>query len=91
MPGPSKSTLFMVQCALVVQPFYAFTSELYPERVRNQGRLELAIRNTGNVHSTNNIEAKDREQALKFSIEGGRSVHRRPRPRRKREPARRPA
>jgi pSer/pThr/pTyr-binding forkhead associated (FHA) protein len=59
------------QCSLDVQPFHAFSSDLYPERVRNRGNFDLSIRNTGNTHTTFNIAARDREQAVRFGIEGG--------------------
>jgi serine/threonine protein kinase len=59
------------QCSLDVQPYYGFRSEIYPERVRNRGNVELTVRNNSNTHTTFNIAARDREQAVRFTIEGG--------------------
>jgi serine/threonine protein kinase/pSer/pThr/pTyr-binding forkhead associated (FHA) protein len=60
-----------VQCVLVIEPYHSFNTEIYPERVRNRGRVELTIRNTGNTYDTYNIQTRDREGDVNFSIEGG--------------------
>ncbi len=60
-----------VQCVLVIEPYHSFNAEIYPERVRNRGRVELTLRNTGNTYDTYNIKTRDREGDVNFSIEGG--------------------
>ncbi|MCA0457950.1 MAG: protein kinase [Chloroflexi bacterium] len=59
-----------VQGALEVQPFYNFISDLEPERLRGGRRTELLINNTGNTFATYTIQARDREQAVRFEMEG---------------------
>lgn len=58
------------QCALNVLPFYNFRAELMPQRVRSGGRTELEISNTGNTYDTYTVQARDREQAIRFTADG---------------------
>lgn len=60
-----------VQGSLVVLPFYAFKTEIYPERVRNRSNIELSLRNEGNKHTAFQIQAKDREQLVAAKVDGG--------------------
>jgi serine/threonine protein kinase len=58
------------QCALNVLPFYNFRADLMPQRVRSGGRTELEITNTGNTYDTYTVQARDREQAIRFTADG---------------------
>lgn len=58
------------QGSMTIEPFYGFVTELQPERIRNTGRTELSITNTGNSHETYSIVARDREQAVGFDLDG---------------------
>jgi serine/threonine protein kinase len=58
------------QCSLTILPFYSYTTNLYPDRVRNKGKVELTIHNTSNSFSTFTVDARDREQQLLFNLEG---------------------
>ena len=58
------------QCSLTILPFYSYRTQLYPDRVRNKGKVELTIHNTSNTFSTFSVDARDREQALLFNLEG---------------------
>ena len=58
------------QCSLTILPFYSYKTNLYPDRIRNKGKVELTIHNTSNTFSTFSVDARDREQALLFNLEG---------------------
>jgi len=58
------------QGALNVEPFTSFTADLQPERIKGRGRAELSITNTGNTFGTYTIQARDREAAVNFALEG---------------------
>ena len=58
------------QCSLKILPFYSYISSLFPDRIRNKGKVELSIHNTSNTFSTFTVDARDREQALLFNLEG---------------------
>jgi serine/threonine protein kinase len=58
------------QCSLTILPFYSYRTNLFPDRVRNKGKVELSIQNTSNAFSTFTVDARDRDQALKFNLEG---------------------
>jgi serine/threonine protein kinase/predicted component of type VI protein secretion system len=58
------------QGSLTIEPFYGFVTDLQPERLRNSGRAELSITNTGNSHEAFSIVARDREQAVSFDLDG---------------------
>jgi len=59
-----------IQGALDVKPFYNFITDLEPERIKGGRRAELSISNTGNSFATYTIQARDREQAINFEMEG---------------------
>ncbi|MEP6984596.1 MAG: FHA domain-containing protein, partial [Chloroflexota bacterium] len=59
-----------IQGALNVEPFYNFITDLEPERIKGGRRAELSISNTGNSFATYTIQARDREQAIQFEMEG---------------------
>ncbi|GAB1420215.1 hypothetical protein MASR2M15_03040 [Anaerolineales bacterium] len=59
-----------VQGSLTIQPFQTFSVELYPQRIKDNRQTELTIRNTGNIHTTYQIEFRDREQILNYFLEG---------------------
>ncbi len=59
-----------IQGALQVEPFYNFITDLEPERIKGGRRAELSISNTGNSFATYTIQARDREQAIQFEMEG---------------------
>lgn len=59
-----------VQGALNVEPFYAYTTELAPGRIKRRGATELRISNTGNSFMTFMLQARDREQGLIFDVAG---------------------
>jgi serine/threonine protein kinase len=58
------------QGSLTIEPFHGFVTDLQPERIRNSGRTELTITNTGNLHEAFSIVARDREQAVSFDLDG---------------------
>lgn len=58
------------QIALEVEPFYSYTIDLDPERVKGRGRTELTITNTGNAFAKYTVQPKDREQAIRFDMVG---------------------
>ncbi len=58
------------QCSLTILPFHSFTTTLYPDRIRNKGKVELQIHNTSNTFGTYTIDARDREAELRFNLEG---------------------
>ena len=58
------------QGALNVEPFSNFVADLQPLRIKGRGRAELSISNTGNTFGTYTIQARDREQAVNFNMEG---------------------
>ncbi len=59
-----------IQGELQVEPFYNFITDLEPERIKGARRTELSISNTGNTFATYTIQARDREQAIQFEMEG---------------------
>ena len=58
------------QGAVTVEPVRSFTAELQPERVRGKGVTELALTNTGNTPAVYTVNARDREQAIRFNVSG---------------------
>ncbi len=58
------------QVALEIEPFYSYTIDLEPERIKGRGRSELTIANTGNTFAKYTVQAKDREQAVRFDMVG---------------------
>ena len=58
------------QVALEIQPFYSYTIDLEPERIKGRGRSELTISNTGNTFAKYTVQAKDREQGVRFDMIG---------------------
>lgn len=58
------------QCSLNVTPFYNFKIDVQPQRVRAGGRTEIEIFNTGNTYDTYTVQARDREQAIRFTADG---------------------
>jgi serine/threonine protein kinase len=58
------------QCSLNVLPYYNFNMDLSPQRVRGRGRTEIEIVNTGNTFDTYTVQARDREQAIRFQADG---------------------
>lgn len=58
------------QVALDVAPYYSYTIDLEPERIKRRGRSELVIRNTGNTTAKYTIQTKDREQMVRFDVSG---------------------
>jgi serine/threonine protein kinase len=58
------------QVALEVEPFYSYTIDLDPERIKGRGRSELTITNTGNAFAKYTVQPKDREQAIRFDMVG---------------------
>jgi serine/threonine protein kinase len=60
----------LVQGALDITPVYSFVTDLNPERVGGGRRTELTISNTGNTFATYTLQARDREQAVGFTLEG---------------------
>jgi len=59
-----------VQGALNVEPFYAYMTDLEPDRIKRRGAAELMISNTGNSFMTFMLQARDREQGLIFDLSG---------------------
>lgn len=59
-----------VQCSLIIAPFQNFVAEMEPERVRGKGRVDVVIKNTGNTHTTYTVEARDKEQVVRFDLGG---------------------
>jgi len=59
-----------VQCSLIIAPFQNFVAEMEPERVRGKGRVDIVIKNTGNTHTTYTVEARDKEQVVRFDLGG---------------------
>lgn len=64
------TTSTATQGSLTIEPFNGFTTDMQPERLRGRGRVELTITNTGNMHQTFSITARDREQVVAFDLEG---------------------
>lgn len=58
------------QIGLDVTPYYSYTIDLEPERIKRRGRTELTIRNTGNTPAKYTIQTKDREQMVRFDVTG---------------------
>lgn len=58
------------QGALTIEPFRTFTVDLQPERIRGRGITELTIHNTGNIPGVYTVQARDREQAVHFGVDG---------------------
>jgi serine/threonine protein kinase len=58
------------QVSLNIEPFYSYTIDLDPDRVKGRGRAELTIANTGNTFAKYTVQAKDREQAVRFDFVG---------------------
>jgi serine/threonine protein kinase len=58
------------QCVLNILPFYNFKTNLYPQRIKFRGRVEVEITNTGNTFDTFTVQARDREQAIQFQTDG---------------------
>lgn len=58
------------QVALEIEPFYSYTIDLDPDRIKGRGRSELTITNTGNTFAKYTVQAKDREQAVRFDMVG---------------------
>ncbi len=58
------------QVALEIEPYYSYTIDLEPQRVKGRGRAELTIANTGNTFAKYTVQPKDREQALMFDLVG---------------------
>ncbi|MBK8135672.1 MAG: protein kinase [Chloroflexi bacterium] len=58
------------QVALDVTPYYTYTIDLEPERIKRRGRTEMVIRNTGNTTAKYTIQTKDREQMVRFEVSG---------------------
>lgn len=53
---------------LQVNPFYTYTTDLDPKRVKRRGRTELIITNQGNIDNTYTLNGRDREQTLAFTL-----------------------
>ncbi len=51
---------------LVVNPFYKFTSELHPERIRSGRIARIILQNQGNTLDTFNLKWQDRADELTF-------------------------
>lgn len=51
---------------LQINPFYTYTTDLDPRRVRWRGRTELIMTNQGNMPNTYTLAGRDREQTLNF-------------------------
>jgi len=58
------------QCSLTILPFHSFTTSLYPDRIRNKGKVELQIQNTSNTFGTFTVNARDRDAELIFNLDG---------------------
>ncbi len=58
------------QCSLTILPFNSYTTSIYPDRLRNKGKVELQIHNTSNTFATFTIAPRDREAMLHFNLEG---------------------
>jgi serine/threonine protein kinase len=58
------------QGALTVSPFHSFVADLQPERIKGRGYAELTLHNTGNTPGIYTILARDREQAMRFGVDG---------------------
>lgn len=58
------------QVALDVTPYYSYTIDLEPERIKRRGRSELVIKNTGNTTAKYTIQTKDRDQMVRFDVSG---------------------
>lgn len=53
---------------LQLEPFYGFTSDLTPNRLRGRGTVVLKINNAGNTPMNFHVRARDREDALNIGI-----------------------
>lgn len=58
------------QCSLTILPYNSYVTNIYPDRIRNKGKVELTIHNTSNTFNTFTVDARDREQLVKFNLEG---------------------
>lgn len=59
-----------VQGTLIIEPFSNYVATLEPERIRRKGLCEVKVTNTGNTYGTYTIQARDREQAIRFEQAG---------------------
>ncbi len=67
--GQPHALPVIVPGRLQVEPFYGFTSDMQPTRLKdNSKRPQLTIANTGNTPQTYTITALDREEALNFIL-----------------------
>ena len=58
------------QGSLVIEPYRNFQTKMEPERIRRHGLTEVRISNTGNTHGSYLVEARDKEQALRYEQAG---------------------
>jgi serine/threonine protein kinase len=58
------------QGTLTIEPYRNFVSDLQPARVKGRGLAELTITNKGNSPSVFSIQARDREQGIRFNVIG---------------------
>lgn len=57
-----------MRCTLEIAPYYNFTADMQPVRLRNYALTTLRVTNTGNIQDEYSIVGRDREQALTFGM-----------------------
>ncbi|MDZ4763514.1 MAG: protein kinase [Chloroflexota bacterium] len=57
-----------VQGSLNIQPFYSFVIDMEPERIASGKHLQLSINNSANTFGKYTLQARDREQMLRFDL-----------------------
>lgn len=68
--GAKGFSAVRTQCSLTILPFHSYVTNMYPDRLRNKGKVELTIHNTSNTFNTFTVDARDREQLIRFNLEG---------------------
>jgi len=57
-----------VQGSLVIQPFYSYVIDMEPERIASGKYVQITINNSANTFGKYTLQARDREQALRFDL-----------------------
>ena len=57
-----------VQGSLLIQPFYSFVIDMEPERIASGKFVQVSINNSANTFGKYTLQARDREQALRFDL-----------------------
>jgi hypothetical protein len=62
--GQVNTYPYLVSGQLQIEPFYGFSTDMQPTRVKGQGKVTLSIINGGNTPQTYKVSARDREEGL---------------------------